>query len=45
MGELLKIARVLRSARIAKTTVESAPEDILLLTEIKDLLSEIKNSK
>ena len=34
MGELLKVARVLRSARIAKSTVESAPDEIVLLRKL-----------
>ncbi len=36
MGELLKVARVIKSARIARTTIEDAPEDIV---ELKKLTS------
>ena len=36
MGELLKVGRLLRSARIAKTTIESAPEEITLLKSITE---------
>ncbi len=34
MGELLKIARLLRSARIAQATIASAPDEIVLLKQI-----------
>ena len=36
MGELLKVARVIKSARIARTAIEDAPEDIV---ELKKLTS------
>lgn len=34
MGELLKVARVLRSARVLKSTVASSPDDVVLLKEL-----------
>lgn len=38
MGELLRIARVLRSGRIARTTLQDTPEDIVLLKRIADAI-------
>ena len=37
-GELLRIARVLRSGRIARTTIQDAPEDIVHLKKITDAI-------
>jgi len=34
MSELLKVGRLLKSARVAQTTVNRAPEEIVLLKEI-----------
>lgn len=34
MGELLKIGKLLRSARIARTVIDSAPQEITLLKEL-----------
>lgn len=34
MGELLKVGRLLRSARIAQSTLKSAPADIITLKDI-----------
>lgn len=36
MGELLKVGRLLRSARIAQSTVASAPEEIVLLKSVTE---------
>lgn len=38
MGELLRVARVLRSGRIARTTLQDTPEDIVLLKRIADAI-------
>ena len=31
MGELLRVARLLRASRIAKSNIDSSPEDIVVL--------------
>lgn len=38
MGELLKVSRVLRSGRIARTTLMDAPDDIVLLRRVADAI-------
>lgn len=36
MGELLKVARLLRAARVAVSKIDSAPDDIVLLRELTE---------